>query len=176
MSNPKVRWFGVKDSEESVEEEDPWAYGPWSAFMTGKPIRPLPSLEEKMRGKMHSKPSLPANYHPQEISSYSPALKKTGGYSYSLSATSGETETANPFAKPKEPRNYKPNFLMPFNIPEASAEQQEEDLIPEAQETKRTDKLNNSKGVPDDGIMKYPLGNGVWVDANGRAVKPPRRF
>jgi len=125
---------------------------------------PLPEYESGFDILKYA-PALPANYHPQEISSYSPALKKTGGYSYAPPATSGETETANPFAKPKEPRRYHPNFLMPFNIPEASAEQQEEDPIPEAQEPGKQD----GGKQPQRDTMKFV--NGRWYRLNPRDGK-----
>ena len=100
-------------------------------------------------------PALPANYRPQEISSYSPALKKTGGYSYKPLAAKEE----NPMAKPQESRKYKPNFLFPFEIPPETTEQQEEkwwDM--KTEETKKPQ--DNKKFI-----------NGTWYYLNPRDGK-----
>jgi len=115
---------------------------------------------------------LPQRIHDQE-KNYSPALKQTGGYSYAPPAESEE----DPFANPQEPRKYQPDFLAPFEMPaETQEEQPLEEPMPEQEstETEQVDK-SNDRSVTDEGIKKYPIGNGKWVDAKGRAVKPPRR-
>ncbi len=76
------------------------------------------ALMDRIVARLAGKPALPADYHPQEISSYSPALKKTGGYSYAPP----EAKKEKPFAKPQEPRKYQPKFLSLFPIPNLSHE------------------------------------------------------
>jgi len=130
---------------------------------------PLPEYESGFDILKYA-PALPANYHPQEISSYSPALKKTGGYSYAPPATSGESQTA----KPREPRRYQPNFLMPFTIPEASAEQQEEQE-PKKQDGRKQPQGNNTITLGSNNIYGLPagfyfvLGNNLY-DGKGNLV------
>jgi len=124
-------------------------------------------IVDGMAGRHYPKPSLPADYRPNEIFHYSPALKKTGGYSYAPPAAK-----ENPMAKPQEPRKYQPNFLLPFVIPTESQEPQQIEPQQDS-ETKQTDRLPNVSNwatLPDGRICNKKTGKCVW--ANGIPAPP----
>ena len=151
-------------------------YNDWEDdYLVGEVINKYPEYKEWV--SQEPQPShLPQRIHDQE-KNYSPALKQTGGYSYTPPAESEE----NPFANPQEPRKYQPDFLAPFEIPTESQEEQplEEPML--EQETPEIEQADNPNKLikrldKDDNVVKIQIpGTNRWVDLNGRAVKPPRR-
>jgi len=148
-------------------------------YLVGEVISKYPEYAEWV--DLEQQPShLSERMHDQE-KNYSPALKPTGGYSYEQPPASKE----NPFANPQEPKIYQPNFLAPFEMPEESQEEQPEEAseepMPEQVEPEAAQAGNPNKVIKvldkDDYVVKIKIpGTDNWVDINGRAVKPPRRF
>lgn len=121
---------------------------------------------------MNGRHIFPHRRHDHE-KAYSPALKKTGGYSF-MPASVAEPERAAGKA-----RDYYPDFLMPFQMP-AEGEKVPENTLEtqtEPNQQREPDRKNGAIKVFDEGVIKILIpGTNRWVDQNGREVKPPRRF